>query len=95
MKTPLDVVEPPLEKPMLRSRGQETCKYCSKQFCPDKNHPEHLCWENLASANQALATCNNYVASLRDVCLKLSIRLHQVPGSDGELLALADKVLGV
>lgn len=46
------------------------CAYCGLTFTPDRNHTEHLCWENLASAKQAVETwkmeCENLRTKLRE-----------------------------
>lgn len=42
------------------------CVYCGKAFEPDQNHAEHLCWDNLASANQAVVTWKMRVEELEN-----------------------------
>ncbi len=44
-----------VSKPWPCLGEEKTCVYCGKKFFADKNHPEHLCWEHLASANQAVS----------------------------------------
>jgi hypothetical protein len=50
-------------------------------FEPDQNHPEHLCWENLASANQAAATWKMECETLRERLKSWSL-LHQNAAED-------------
>jgi hypothetical protein len=48
----------------FRPDGLTRCIYCALMFVPNKNHPGHLCWAHLASANQAVETWKMEVEKL-------------------------------
>lgn len=43
----------PCHKPPLQPTTN--CHFCGKQYTPDQNHPEHLCWDHLASLAMSVA----------------------------------------
>lgn len=63
---------------------QATCEYCGWKYFPTANHPIHLCYASLASANQALETWKMECERLRKLVVPPVEILTPVAPQKGE-----------